>query len=367
MIRIEVPPLRQRREDIPELLQHYLDVAAIELGRRAEGAVGGRGARARRVRLARQRAAAGQCLPPADGAGRGSRDQGAATFRPISAAAARVRPLPTATTGRRHWRAGRRRGSLAGGAPLLDDAMPEFERTLLREALKATRGGRQEAAKLLGWGRNTLTRKLKELGPGRPLIFTSPACGRGRRQPGEGRARSAGEGCLRERSAAGRVRVLSAPAAVRTPWPLRVSRASLIARRNRAINGDPCSSGHSAMVPAQQQNPRCRLVPALELRRSTRSGQGVRTAAVAASANTRMTATADPTRRRPTRSRSGWCSLLHPWRGRWRREPGGCRDRRRTTSTPEPPPPQAASSSHNGMSLKCLRTGALLGRRRYRE
>jgi two-component system nitrogen regulation response regulator GlnG len=32
VIRIEVPPLRQRREDIPELLQHYLDVAAIELG-----------------------------------------------------------------------------------------------------------------------------------------------------------------------------------------------------------------------------------------------------------------------------------------------------------------------------------------------
>jgi two-component system nitrogen regulation response regulator GlnG len=52
----------------------------------------------------------------------------------------------------------------SGGAPLLEDAMPEFERTVIREALKATRGGRQEAAKLLGWGRNTLTRKLKELG-----------------------------------------------------------------------------------------------------------------------------------------------------------------------------------------------------------
>ena len=32
VIRIEVPPLRQRREDIPQLLQHYLDVAALELG-----------------------------------------------------------------------------------------------------------------------------------------------------------------------------------------------------------------------------------------------------------------------------------------------------------------------------------------------
>ena len=48
--------------------------------------------------------------------------------------------------------------------PLLDDALPEFERTLIRVALTHTRGHRQEAAKLLGWGRNTLTRKLRELG-----------------------------------------------------------------------------------------------------------------------------------------------------------------------------------------------------------
>jgi two-component system, NtrC family, nitrogen regulation response regulator GlnG len=52
----------------------------------------------------------------------------------------------------------------SGGAPLLDEAMPEFERTLIRAALRKAEGGRQEAARLLGWGRNTLTRKLKELG-----------------------------------------------------------------------------------------------------------------------------------------------------------------------------------------------------------
>ena len=52
----------------------------------------------------------------------------------------------------------------AGGPPLLQAALPEFERTLLRAALKATHGRRQEAARLLGWGRNTLTRKLRELG-----------------------------------------------------------------------------------------------------------------------------------------------------------------------------------------------------------
>jgi two-component system nitrogen regulation response regulator GlnG len=51
----------------------------------------------------------------------------------------------------------------AGRTPLLDTALPEFERTLIRVALLQARGGRQEAAKLLGWGRNTLTRKIKEL------------------------------------------------------------------------------------------------------------------------------------------------------------------------------------------------------------
>ena len=52
----------------------------------------------------------------------------------------------------------------SGASPLLDTALPEFERTLIRVALKHTQGHRQDAARLLGWGRNTLTRKLKELG-----------------------------------------------------------------------------------------------------------------------------------------------------------------------------------------------------------
>ena len=42
--------------------------------------------------------------------------------------------------------------------------MPRFERILIGTALAHTGGRRQEAARLLGWGRNTLTRKLKELG-----------------------------------------------------------------------------------------------------------------------------------------------------------------------------------------------------------
>jgi two-component system nitrogen regulation response regulator GlnG len=47
--------------------------------------------------------------------------------------------------------------------PLLDAALPEFEKTLIQIAMSQTGGHRQEAARLLGWGRNTLTRKMKSL------------------------------------------------------------------------------------------------------------------------------------------------------------------------------------------------------------
>jgi len=49
---------------------------------------------------------------------------------------------------------------------ILDSAVPTFERIMIESALKYTGGRRQEAAKLLGWGRNTLTRKIKELNMG---------------------------------------------------------------------------------------------------------------------------------------------------------------------------------------------------------
>ena len=55
------------------------------------------------------------------------------------------------------------RRAMAGDMPILDEAVPRFERIMIRVALAQTRGRRQDAAKLLGWGRNTLTRKIKEL------------------------------------------------------------------------------------------------------------------------------------------------------------------------------------------------------------
>ena len=51
-----------------------------------------------------------------------------------------------------------------GQTNLLEEVGPEFERTLINVALNKTKGKKKEAASLLGWGRNTLSRKIKELG-----------------------------------------------------------------------------------------------------------------------------------------------------------------------------------------------------------
>jgi two-component system nitrogen regulation response regulator GlnG len=53
--------------------------------------------------------------------------------------------------------------AMTAQTPILDEAVPRFERIMIRVALAQTRGRRQDAARLLGWGRNTLTRKIKEL------------------------------------------------------------------------------------------------------------------------------------------------------------------------------------------------------------
>jgi two-component system nitrogen regulation response regulator GlnG len=161
VIRIGVPPLRQRREDIGELLQHYLDVAALELGvapkvltedaQNALAAFGWPGNVRQLVNACRRLTvlAPGREITRAD----------------IPADLGGVRAEDSAASGWSQALAGWASGRLAAGeTPLLDAAMPEFEKTLIREALKSARGGRQEAARLLGWGRNTLTRKLKELG-----------------------------------------------------------------------------------------------------------------------------------------------------------------------------------------------------------
>jgi len=48
--------------------------------------------------------------------------------------------------------------------PVLEEAVPRFETTMIRFALAMSCGRKGKAARLLGWGRNTLTRKIRELG-----------------------------------------------------------------------------------------------------------------------------------------------------------------------------------------------------------
>jgi two-component system nitrogen regulation response regulator GlnG len=61
----------------------------------------------------------------------------------------------------RNWA---RKRLLQGHEALLDEVTPAFETIMIETALEQTGGRKQDAAKLLGWGRNTLTRKIKELG-----------------------------------------------------------------------------------------------------------------------------------------------------------------------------------------------------------
>ncbi|MFO1454736.1 MAG: nitrogen regulation protein NR(I) [Steroidobacteraceae bacterium] len=161
VIRIELPPLRMRREDIADLLEHYLGVAAAELGverksladdaRAALEAYGWPGNVRELVNLCRRMSV----LAP--GSEVHAEDLPAEIAGASSASAAEAWTQSLA-----QWAEGE--SVRAGAKPLLDTALPEFERVLIRVALKRTQGHRQEAARLLGWGRNTLTRKLKELG-----------------------------------------------------------------------------------------------------------------------------------------------------------------------------------------------------------
>ncbi len=56
-----------------------------------------------------------------------------------------------------------RKELMHASSPLLDTALPAFEKIMITVALNHTGGRRRDAAEILGWGRNTLTRKIKEL------------------------------------------------------------------------------------------------------------------------------------------------------------------------------------------------------------
>ncbi len=160
VIRINTPPLRQRRDDIPMLLQHYLAEAADELGTPAKSldadaidalrAFDWPGNVRQLVNASRRLTvtAPGTVITaddiPADLGGTESPQRGATEWTRTLAAWAERQLIENET-------------------PLLDAALPQFEKTLIEIAMSQTKGHRQEAAKLLGWGRNTLARKMKAL------------------------------------------------------------------------------------------------------------------------------------------------------------------------------------------------------------
>lgn len=161
VIRIHNPPLRERREDIPQLLNHFLRRAAEELQ-----------VEAKTLSLRVTEHLQGLTWP-------GNVRQLENTCRWLTVMASGreivMDDLPAelleSDSGKQeipgNWEKALAQfadGRFAKGASgLLNELSPVFERILLQAALKKTGGRKIEAADLLGWGRNTLTRKLKEL------------------------------------------------------------------------------------------------------------------------------------------------------------------------------------------------------------
>ena len=189
VIRVRVPPLRERREDIPILMRHFLVRAAQEMKtepKRLQPEVltllqnfewpGNVRQMENTCRWLTVMAPGQdihlQDLPPElQQLTSGAPAAPAAIASPIADAApiAVAAPSVAASTATveqwdqllSNWAT---RELAVGTDDLLGIATPTFERIMIEAALKACDGQRQEAARRLGWGRNTLTRKIKELG-----------------------------------------------------------------------------------------------------------------------------------------------------------------------------------------------------------
>lgn len=172
VIRIHLPALRERREDIPKLMTHFFQSAAAELG----------------VERKILRADAETLLCNMNWEGNVRQLENTCRWLTVMASGREilVSDLPseltststvaagnTAMSGTNacnntEWRDSLRHWAdtqlASGQQQILDQAIPDFEKIMIEAALQHTRGRRRDAAELLGWGRNTLTRKINELG-----------------------------------------------------------------------------------------------------------------------------------------------------------------------------------------------------------
>ncbi|MGB2139060.1 MAG: sigma 54-interacting transcriptional regulator [Psychrobacter sp.] len=194
VIRLPLPPLRARREDIPALASHFMQQAGKQMNTavkqlspdalRSMQSFDWRGnvRQLENVCLWLTVMAAGdtvltQDLPPellADNAAdslSNNNAQAALATQAIPSAQTSNSTSPihshtsTAITETSiSWQQAladwAKQSLQAGETDILQLATPEFERVLLREALSHSGGRKLAAAQLLGWGRNTLTRKL---------------------------------------------------------------------------------------------------------------------------------------------------------------------------------------------------------------
>jgi len=163
VIRIHIPRLTERREDIPILASHFLQKAALELD----------------VEVKNLSKETKKILSELPWPGNVRQLENVCRWLTVMASGQEVLPHdlppeihqhPSSTVQSEHsgdWQiqlAGWADTQLqAGHDNILDEAILAFERILLERALHYTHGHKQDAAKRLGWGRNTLTRKLKEL------------------------------------------------------------------------------------------------------------------------------------------------------------------------------------------------------------
>ena len=169
VIRIHIPRLSDRREDIPKLASYFLASAARELDVEAKQLDNEAMAylsqlpwpgNVRQLQnicrwitvMAAGRDVHISDLPPEllQPASEGSRPAGDLPARPGDWCEALRCWADTALQG--------------GQREILRQAVPAFEKIMIDSALRHTHGRKRDAAALLGWGRNTLTRKLKELG-----------------------------------------------------------------------------------------------------------------------------------------------------------------------------------------------------------
>jgi len=159
VIRIQIPALRERREDVPALANYFLNLAARELEMATK-------AMASEVENYLMQLPWPGNVRQLENTCRWLMVMAPGQIVQIDDLPAELANGNDESANQNDWKQLFRQWAatkvLSGQEGALADIIPQVEQLLMEVALEKTAGKRQEAAKLLGWGRNTLTRKLKE-------------------------------------------------------------------------------------------------------------------------------------------------------------------------------------------------------------